>query len=127
MDSKSFIGKERGKPFVARDGALIFELFRDTGLAIKNISIATGYLEPGQKAIPHFHQVSEEIYYVLSGEGCCRINNIIEAIKRGDAVYLPVGAVHALENLSSSETMKVLAISSPPYQDSDMFFADKER
>ncbi|NQT22797.1 MAG: cupin domain-containing protein [Candidatus Omnitrophica bacterium] len=127
MSSKSFIGREKGKPFVARDGALIFELFRDTGLDIKNMSIASGYLEPGQKAIPHFHKVSEEIYYVLASEGICRIGNIVEAIKWGNAIYIPAGAVHALENLSSSETMKVLAISSPPYQDSDMFFIEDKR
>jgi len=48
-------------------------------------------------------------------------------IKWGQAIYVPVGAIHCLENLSFSETMKVLAISSPPYQDSDMFFVEEER
>ena len=127
MSSKSFVGKERGEPFVARDGALIFELFRNTGLSIKNMSIASGYLEPKQKALPHVHKVSEEIYYVVAGHGKCKIGNIVEKIKEGEAVYIPVGLAHALENTSVSETMKVLAISSPPYQDSDMFFVEDKR
>lgn len=127
MMSNSFIGREKGKPFVARDGALIFELFRETGLNIKNMSIAAGYLEPRQKALPHFHKISEEIYYVLAGEGSCRIDNIVEVIKWGQAIYIPAGAIHCLENLSFSETMKVLAISSPPYQDNDIFFIEEKR
>lgn len=122
MKNKSFIGREKGEPFVARDGALVFELFRNSGLAIKNMSIASGYLKPRQKALPHFHKASEEIYYVISGSGQCRIGNVIEKIKEGEAVYISVGATHALENTSRTKTMKVLAICSPTYQDRDTFF-----
>lgn len=122
MKNKSFVGRERGEPFVARDGALVFELFGNSGLAIKNMSIASGYLKPQQKALPHFHKVSEEIYYVLSGSGKCRVGDVVEKIKEGNAVYIPAEAIHALENTSHTKTMKVLAICSPPYQDSDIFF-----
>ena len=122
MNKQSFVGKERGEPFIARDGALIFELFRYNRIIPKNISIASGYLEPRQKALPHYHKVSEEIYYVVSGSGRVRIGNSIERIKAGEAIYIPVGTAHALENTSSTKTMKVLAISSPSYQDNDMFF-----
>lgn len=122
MKDKSFVGREKGEPFVARDGALVFELFRNSGLAIQNMSIASGYLKPRQKALPHFHEVSEEIYYVLSGSGKCRVGDVVEKIKGGEAVYIPVGAIHALENTSRAKPMKILAICSPLYQDNDIFF-----
>ncbi len=122
MKNKSFIGKEKGKPFIAKDGALIFELFRNSGLKIKNMSVATGYLKPKQKALSHFHKKSEEIYYIINGFGKVRVGNKIEKIKKGCAVYIPVGAVHALENTSRAKKMKVLAICSPPYQDDDILF-----
>ncbi len=125
MKNKSHIGREKGKPFVARDGALIFELFRNTGLTITNMSIASGYLEPKQKALPHFHKVSEEIYYVVFGSGKVRVGDTTERIKKGDVVYIPVGAIHALENTKSNKIMKVLAITSPPYQDDDIFFVEE--
>ncbi len=124
MRSKSFIGREKGKPFIARDGALIYELFRKSGLKIKNISIATGFLKPRQLAIPHFHKVSEEIYYVLLGKGRVRVGNKKEEIRQGDAVYIPIKAIHALENTSKTKPLKVLAISSPPYLEKDIFFID---
>lgn len=124
MKIKSFIGKERGKPFIARDGAFIFELFKYSKFSIKNLSVATGFLKPGQKAIPHFHKISEEIYYVLSGKGKVRVANLKEKIKEGDAIYVPVKAIHALENASKIRPLKVLAISSPPYSDRDIFFIE---
>ncbi len=124
MKSKSFIGREKGKPFIARDGALIFELFKKSGLKIKNVSIATGFLKPQQLAIPHFHKVSEEVYYILLGEGGVKIGNKKEKIRQGDAVYIPIKAIHALENTSKTRPLKVLAISSPPYSDKDIFFID---
>ena len=126
MSKKSFIGKEKGKPFVARDGALIFELFRDSGLNLQNLSIASGYLRPIQKAIPHFHEFSEEIYYVVSGSGRVRVKDVVEKIKEGNAIYIPIRAIHALENTSRTKIMKVLAISSPPYQDEDIFFVEDD-
>ena len=122
MKNKSFIGKEQGKPFIAKDGALIYELFRKSGLKIKNISIATGFLKPKQIAIPHFHKKLEEIYFILSGKGRIRIGNKKEKIKRNYAVFIPIKAIHALENTSKSKPLKVIAISSPPYSDRDIFF-----
>src|SRR4030042_1592913 len=95
-----FIAKEEGKPFIARDGALIYELFRRSRFKIKNFSIATGFLKPSQKAIPHYHKISEEIYYVLSGRGKVRVGGHIGKIKQGNAVYVPPKTIHALENTS---------------------------
>jgi mannose-6-phosphate isomerase-like protein (cupin superfamily) len=120
--NKSFIGKETGEPFVAKDGALIFELFRGNDLNIKNMGIASGYLKPKQKAFPHFHHLSEEIYFVVSGSGKVRIGGAVNEIEKGEAAYIPAGAIHALENTSQTEEMKILAICSPPYQDEDTVF-----
>lgn len=123
--TKSFIGREKGKPFIAKDGAPIFELFRNAGLKIKNMSFATGTLRPKLKATPHFHKNSEEIYYILSGHGKARVNDSIEKIKQGEAVYVPAKAIHALENTNPVKPMKVLAVSSPAYKDKDIFFIEK--
>lgn len=122
MRIKSFIGREKGKPFIAGDGAEVYELLKDVGPKTKNISIASGVLRPRQKARPHFHKRTEEIYYVLSGPGIIKINDFKELIRAGDTIYIPVGAIHVLENTSRTEELKILAISSPPYSDDDIFF-----
>lgn len=121
---KSFVGKEEGRPFIAKDGASVFELFKNSGLDIKNISIASGYLKPMQKAFPHYHQNSEEIYYVIKGRGKIKIDDSEEEIGEEDAIFIPVNAVHALINTSRTLNMKILAICSPPYKDDDIFFVE---
>ena len=122
MSKNSFIKKEQGKPFIARDGALIFELLRPETSDIKNLSVASGYLKPQQKALPHYHKKSEEVYYVISGTGRVRVDEDVADITTGDAIHIPIGTIHALENTSMKKKMKILAISVPPYSDDDMFF-----
>lgn len=122
MKEQSFIGREQGEPLIARDGALIFELFRGSGLGIRNLSVATGLLRPRQKALPHFHAMSEEIYFILQGGGRVRVGDSFEDIREGEAVFVPKGVVHALENLSVNKPMKILAIMSLPYADDDTIF-----
>ncbi|MBI5044807.1 MAG: cupin domain-containing protein [Candidatus Levybacteria bacterium] len=113
---------DTSKPFIARDGATIFELLRPETSAVNNMSIASGSLESGQIARRHYHVVSEEAYYVVSGEGVAHVGEVSEPIKTGDVVHVPVGVVHGLENVSSTDKMHILAISSPPYSDDDIFF-----
>lgn len=127
MKKSLFVKKEQGKPFIARDGALIFELLRPETSEIKNMSIASGYLQPKQKALLHYHKKLEEVYYIISGRGKVRVGDSVENISEGVAVHIPIGVVHALENTSVKNPLKILAISSPPYRDDDMFFVDNQK
>ena len=112
------------KPFIAQDGAIVRELFHPDKSQIKNFSLAHGSLEPGQTAKPHKHIEAEEIYYIISGIGKVLIGNEFIGIKTGDAVYVPPGYMHSLENLSSKEKLVVLAIESPAYTDDDTIFKE---
>ncbi len=85
------------------------------------MSIASGSLESKQEALEHYHKKSEEVYYVLSGSGSARVGDSEGEIKTGDAVHIPIGAVHALEN-TGEDKLHILAIMSPAYQDEDTFF-----
>lgn len=127
-DIKSILRRaSEAKPFKARDGAVVYELFRPGNSKIKNMGIAFGTLETRQKARPHFHKISEEIYYILSGRGKVRVGDSRLEIGQGDAIYIPIKKVHGLENTSSSRILKVLAISSPAYSEKDIFFVGRKR
>ncbi len=121
---QSFVRRATNELFIAKDGAKIFELLRPENSGIKNMSIASGILEPGQKALLHYHKISEEAYYIIHGKGKVRVDNNIEDIKMGDTIHIPVFSLHALENTSSKDTMEILAISSPPYSDDDIYFIE---
>ncbi|MFH0987137.1 MAG: cupin domain-containing protein [Candidatus Micrarchaeota archaeon] len=114
--------KKNLKEFVARDGALVYELFK-SGEGFGDVTLASGFLKPKQKAIPHFHRKSDEIYYIASGKGKVMLNNSYEEIEKGDAIFVPRNTIHALVN-ENNEEMHILALMKPPYSDDDMIFTE---
>lgn len=110
------------RPFKARDGATIYEIFRPGNSKIKNMGIAGGFLKSNQKASLHFHKISEEIYYIVSGRGKVRVGDSRIKIREGDSIFIPIKKVHALENTSKTKPLKIIAISAPPYSEEDIFF-----
>lgn len=106
-------------PVTALDGALIYELISSSERERLDVALAVGFLPAGRKAIPHYHQVSEEIYYVSGGNGRVRIGEIKFAVKKGSVIYVPLNSVHSLENGSASEELELLCISSPVYREDD--------
>jgi mannose-6-phosphate isomerase-like protein (cupin superfamily) len=106
----------RAEPFVTRDGSTIRELHH-TQLQ----SLAEATLEPGQATERHFHRASEEIYLVTKGSGELELDGESRRVRPGDAVLIPPGAWHTLENDGTSE-LTILCMCSPPYSHDDTFF-----
>lgn len=106
-------------PMTALDGATIYELISENDRKKLDIALAVGILSAGRKAIPHYHKVSDEVYYIISGEGKARVNDIEYRIKKGSVIYVPKNMVHALENTNIKEEMHVLCVSSPSYTGGD--------
>lgn len=125
MNKNRLIRNDREvKPFIASDGATVFELFNPGNSNIENISLASGFLDHDQSARLHCHKISEEIYYVLSGIGRVRLGGFDFDIKSGDAIYVPIGLTHGLVNTQPDQNLKVLVIESPPYSNDDIYFID---
>jgi oxalate decarboxylase/phosphoglucose isomerase-like protein (cupin superfamily) len=70
-------------------------------------------LQPGRGHDRHNHPESEEILYVLSGEGEQMLDDgaPFEA-KPGDTIYVPAGVFHATKN-TGWEPMRLLALYNP--------------
>jgi oxalate decarboxylase/phosphoglucose isomerase-like protein (cupin superfamily) len=70
-------------------------------------------LLPGKGHDRHNHPESEEILYVLSGEGEQMLDDD-EAftVKPGDAIYVPTGVFHSTRN-TGWEPMRLLALYNP--------------
>jgi mannose-6-phosphate isomerase-like protein (cupin superfamily) len=104
--------------FVTKDGSTIRELHH-TELQ----SLAEATLEPDEATTRHYHRLSEEIYFVLKGSGTMEVDGDVQRIRPGDAVLIPAGAWHTLENNGSSE-LRFLCACAPPYSDADTFFEE---
>jgi oxalate decarboxylase/phosphoglucose isomerase-like protein (cupin superfamily) len=83
------------------------------------ISFGEVVLMPGQGHERHNHPVSEEILYVLSGEGVQMLNDGEPfPVRPGDTIYVPTGAFHSTLNTGWAP-LRLLALYNPggPEQD----------
>jgi len=102
--------------FVTKDGSTIRELHHTD---VQSLAEAT--LEPDEATQRHYHRATEEIYFVLKGSGRMEIDGETRMVRPGDAILIPAGAWHTLENNGTSE-LRILCCCAPPYSDADTFF-----
>ena len=94
----------------------------DPGLCTaENLTIGHVKLSPGQGHLRHNHPGSEEILFILSGEGEQMVEDDREEnggkpeffnVKPGDLIHIPTSVYHQTINTGSS-TMELLAVYSP--------------
>ena len=87
--------------------------------AAQNQSVAEATLGPGQATRRHFHARSEEIYFVLAGEGEMEVAGERAHVRPGDAVLIPPGARHQIR--AEGAELRFLCCCAPPYSDDDTF------
>ena len=107
---------DEAEPFATKDGSTIRELHHTQAQ-----SLAEATLEPDQATQRHFHRLSEEIYFVTKGSGSLEVDGETRRVRPGDAILIPPGAWHTLENDGTSE-LTILCVCSPPYSHEDTFF-----
>jgi mannose-6-phosphate isomerase-like protein (cupin superfamily) len=106
----------RVEAFETKDGSTIRELHHTE---VQSLAEAT--LEVEQATERHYHRLTEEIYFVLKGQGRMEVDGDVTQVRPGDAVLIPAGAWHQLENNGTSE-LRILCCCAPPYSHDDTFF-----
>ena len=99
---------------LSADGSLVTELVRPELGGPRNVSVARAVVEPGQSTHRHYHTDSDEVYYILSGEGVVTVGEKAEAVAAGDCLFIPAGQVHAAR-CESESPLSILCLCSPPY------------
>jgi mannose-6-phosphate isomerase-like protein (cupin superfamily) len=107
--------------FVTADGSTIRELFGLPTGGVEHQSLAEATLAPGQVTQRHYHRASEEIYFVLDGEGEMDVDGEKRRVSAGDAVAIPAGAWHELR-AEGDRPLRILCSCAPPYRHEDTFF-----
>jgi mannose-6-phosphate isomerase-like protein (cupin superfamily) len=101
--------------FTTKDGSEIREFHHTPAQSLAEASLA-----PGQSTQRHYHAASEEIYFVLEGEGELEIDGERGRVRPGDAALIPSGAWH---EIAATSPLRFLCCCAPPYSDDDTFFA----
>ncbi|HUG69834.1 MAG TPA: cupin domain-containing protein [Pirellulaceae bacterium] len=104
--------------FTTKDGSEIRELLAERNSCIRNQSLAEARLPVGSKSTAHYHPKTEEIYYILVGHGSMHIGDEVRDVGPGDAIAIPPGATHQIEN-TGSVVLKFLCCCAPGYEHED--------
>jgi mannose-6-phosphate isomerase-like protein (cupin superfamily) len=104
--------------FVTKDGSEIRELLAYRNSSIVRQSLAEARVSPGATTTCHRHLQTEEIYYILAGQGRMRIGNEESLVGPGDAIAIPPGQLHQITNIGSV-ALTFLCCCAPPYEHDD--------
>ncbi|MDB4862123.1 cupin domain-containing protein [Pirellulaceae bacterium] len=104
--------------FTAKDGSVIRELLAHRNSVISKQSLAEARIAPGLETQPHYHPLTEEIYYILEGVGEMTIGKETQPVGPGDAIAIPPGAIHTIRN-SGEQILLFLCCCAPSYEHHD--------
>ena len=97
-------------------GRKIIDLINQEITGSRNISLRITDVLPGEIAYPgHTHTDCEEIIFVFSGHGRIKIKDKTFVIKQGDAIYLPRGVKHLMQNNGKKVMRLFCSFSSPDF------------
>lgn len=99
-------------------GSEIRPLIDRTTSSIERCSLAEEVLPPGASVGRHYHVETEEVYYVLAGSGVMTVGEERRAVATGDAVFIPRGHAHTLENTGQTP-MTIILVCGPAYSYDD--------
>lgn len=108
-------------PFTTKDGSTIRSLLDLSNAPVKNQSLAEATLPPGTSTQRHYHQLSEEFYFIVEGQGQMEIDGETQTVGPGDAILIPPTAWHQLTAAPDSP-LRLLCCCAPPYSHEDTYF-----
>jgi len=104
--------------YVTKDGSRIWELFHPNSSPVIDFSVAEALVEPEQRTKTHVHHASQEVYYILEGEGVVRLGKETLSVSPGDAILIAPGRPHNIRNTGAG-VLRILCICCPPYSHDD--------
>src|SRR5437868_4554780 len=110
-------------PFTTKDGSEIREILAYRNSSIKNQSLAEARLPVGTSTQEHYHAKTEEIYFIIAGQGTIRVETETAEVRAGDAIAIRPGKKHKLWN-TGPETLRLLCCCAPCYEHSDTFITE---
>jgi len=115
------VNREDAKILNTPHGSEIRPLIDRTTSDIELCSLAEEVLPVGKAVRRHHHLQTEEVYYILKGEGEMTVGDETQKVKAGDAVYIPRTNKHTLVN-TGNEDMTLLLVCGPAYSIADHLF-----
>lgn len=82
-------------------------------VASKNLSVIQERMPPGTSEVRHYHEKSEQYFYVLNGVACIEVEGEVHSVNVQEGLYVAAGLPHQVFNKSSLE-LAFIVVSTPP-------------
>jgi len=110
--------RDAAAPFVTKDTSIIREIMAPQNSDVVRQSLAEATLKAGASTQAHFHPGTEEIYYILTGEGMMAVEGEKRVVRPGDAIGILAGQHHQIRNTGEIDLV-FLCCCVPAYTDAD--------
>jgi mannose-6-phosphate isomerase-like protein (cupin superfamily) len=105
-------------PFTTLDGSTIRSILDRTNAPVHKQSLAEASLRKGMTTDRHYHRLSEEIYFILEGEGEMSVGEETSQVGAGDAILIPPGQWHQIK---ATTDLRFFCCCAPPYAHEDTY------
>ncbi|MDQ1557731.1 MAG: hypothetical protein QOD32_791 [Pyrinomonadaceae bacterium] len=112
------VNRERAAVIRTPHGSEIRPLVDRTTSEIELCSLAEEVLPAGAAVGRHHHLETEEVYYLLEGRGRMTVAGETREVASGDAIFIPRGTTHTLENTGDAP-LRLLLVCGPAYSRED--------
>ena len=112
------VNRDDVKSSITKDTSEIREILAPRNSSIERQSLAEARLLPGRSTEEHYHIQTEEIYYILNGNGQMIIDGEKCDVKKHDGIAILPGARHKITN-TGKEDLTFLCCCAPAYEHED--------
>jgi mannose-6-phosphate isomerase-like protein (cupin superfamily) len=112
-------------PYITKDGSEIRELMHPAVHGNQAQSLAEATLAPGQRTTLHCHHQTEELYYIIAGEGLMTLGEDRFTVTPGDTIAILPNTPHCIE-ATGGTPLVLLCCCSPAYDHGDTTLLESE-
>ncbi len=112
------VNRDQSAPFITKDRSQIRSILDRTNSTATNQSLAEATVSPDGETEEHYHPRSEEIYYILRGQGLMFLEGERREVGPGDGILIPPGTRHSIQNIGQ-EPLVFLCCCAPRYSHED--------
>lgn len=81
-------------------------------LSSPHLSVIQEKMPPGTEEVKHYHQYSEQVFYILSGQATFYLDQKVLTLEAQESLHIPPLTPHQIQN-SSDRDLHFLVISHP--------------
>lgn len=89
-------------------GALSKVLVDKDSKGATHVDYRVSMYQPMAHAERHVHDIQEQVYHILEGEGLVELDGEIKLVKKHDVIYIPPGVFHSISNSGLSDLIFIV-------------------